>query len=436
MNLPINLIVMIKYCTRAVFVLSLVFLVSNCSKDESPTPKPDAQPDPKEPETEVYFTLNVLGPRDFGATDEWIIIHDQNGKLLDFKQYTVGDVLKFEANTDSLTEKIAITELKYIFNADSGSKFHSLVTTPQVLKGSEWSFGSDQESTFVPPVETGAFQLSVTNIPGMLKLNVSTKRSRLYTSPYAFPPHNLENFSMNFKTYEGEDDYIISILDASNNIKYYDFGNPDMSDISVDYSQFKSFDHYINVNLPPHNDYYLNVAAFEDDDPFWNFGGYWLHDILGPLDTEISTTPLVFGYLDSFTRYRTTFVLQMEGYDYNIAQYGERLEELTIPDKPSLSIIDPSRNTFKFEVDIDYISANHGWNHNEGSNETNDYTSTGWGFFSEKGVDPIIGDLPDEILEKYPTMGIDKLEYSSTRLNLPIEQSEYFSSHGITIYNQ
>ncbi|WP_282160058.1 hypothetical protein [Ulvibacterium marinum] len=59
-----------------------ILLLINCSSEGSTDQNPDAgekeEPKPEEEQTEIYFTLNVLGPRDNAVTDEWIIIHNKD----------------------------------------------------------------------------------------------------------------------------------------------------------------------------------------------------------------------------------------------------------------------------------------------------------------------------------------------------------------------
>ena len=224
--------------TRLPLILLFVFLLSNCSKSETPIPQPDAgeqpdteePPEPQEPITEVYFTLNVLSPRQAGSNAEWVIIHDENGNLLDYKQYEVGDVLKFEAAVDSLTDKISVTELQYIINED-GNRFHSLSTTTEVLKGSEWTIGTDQEPPTSPTItKTGEFDLTVSNIPNPLRKafpsNVVLTSGRGFLGQSASGTgysHGIEITFNGVPHYEGFDEYIMSILDANNDLKIFLF---------------------------------------------------------------------------------------------------------------------------------------------------------------------------------------------------------------------
>jgi len=424
--------------------ITLLFslLSLSCSDNEDPTdeqiakePTNSEPEEPNEPETRVYFTLNALEPYRSGFTEEWIMAHDENGKLLDYQQFFVGDTIRFEAPIDSLQDNISITILDYLDSESSNEEQHFLSTKTQVEIGAEWTFETSSGSDFGQLIETGEFDLSIQNIPGILKINVSTKKRYIFSSPSPSPYALDTSFARQFKTYEGQDNYLVSVLDGDNDLRYFEFVNPNKEDINLDYNQFKEYDRYININLSPFNQYFLNVAALEDDEPYGLIGGYWLQD-LSSFDSGVSTNPLVLGYLNNYTRYRTRFEIFREGYIYKIEQYGLPLEGIIIPERPNLEVIDPSRNSFKFDVDVDYISAVHTWEHFNGSAETNDFSFTRWISEADKDVVPKRGELPSEILDKYTKLEIDQLQLRSTRLNLPIVETEYISNESITIYQQ
>ena len=167
----------------------------------------------------------------------------------------------------------------------------------------------------------------------------------------------------------------------------------------MDYSaDFLEFDTYVNVTLPPYNEYWFHIAGFKEDQEFDSWGGYWLHDVHYLLDKDVVTDPLKLGYLDRFPKYRTQFHIGLDGYKYSMVQFGEALDALVIPEKPIFNIIDVSINAFQFTIDIEFLKVRHKWTHVEGSHATNNYSHTLWSVTAAKGYDPIVKNLPEEIV--------------------------------------
>ena len=427
--------------------LSTIFLLCitliNCSKDDAPTPKPDVEdPDsekPKEPETEVYFTLNTYPPPNEGQPEEnWVILHDENGKLLDYSSYEAGDKLEFEAASDSLTSTISVSYLRYF--ESNGQKIHRISTTTGREKGLVENFGPYSTIENETPIKTGEFDILIENIPNPenvgypVKVELSSGRGRLGVSGsgkgYSY---GIELELGGVQKFEGFDDYLISILDHNNELRYYYFNNPLGEDISLDYrTDFQEMENDISFVLPENINFNLNIAGFNEGQQYDAYKGYWIHD---SIFADLPTNPLRVGYTDIFSKYRTIFNITMEGYFYGIIKYGEPLEALTIPDKPNIQITDSSFNMFRFDVDIDYLSYSYNWvySDNPGSIPT---TRTHWGVSADKGSSPTIGNLPTELLEKYPDLSIDLLEPTGTSFKLPLEEGEYLSSHSLTIYDE
>ncbi|MGI9549923.1 MAG: hypothetical protein ACR2MT_01885 [Aurantibacter sp.] len=446
---------MFKPKIRSVLIITTLVLSANCTKDQAPAPKPDTDEqidpepnepkEPTEPETEVYFTLNTYEPPyEVEASEDWVILHDANGKLLDYSSYVAGDKLEFEAPTDSLTPTFSVTYLKYRNLNDR--KYHDVTTTTNVARGFVQNFGPYSLSESEDLIKTGEFDFTVQNVPdpdrdaSPIKVELSSGRGRLGggSGGSGFPNGTQVLTLAQIDKYEGFDDYLITILDDFNNLKYYFLDNPSGQGFTTDYTvDFLDFEQDISIFLPPHNSYNLNVAGFKEEQEFSQNGGYWLHDVISVLNTDVPTNPLKVGYLDIFTKYRTVFNISMDGYSYVIVNFGDPLEALVIPDKPAVTVTDPSLNAFRFNVDTEFVSGVHSWFYEEGSGANNDFLRTTWSISADKGFEPVVGDLPNEILEKYPDMALNLLEYSSSRFNLPMVESEYpLASHSITVFNQ
>lgn len=444
----------IQYEMKLIQIPLLIFaflIVVNCAKDEEPTPNPETEEkpiseveepqEPQELETEVYFTINTFAnslETNWASLDQWIIIHDSNGKLLDYKLYESGDNLEFEAPRDSLTPTINITYFR--FTKDANDRINQeLSTETGISKGSVETFGPYESNTIVTEKE-GDFRVHINNIPNPNntayphKVELSSDLGRLGSSGSgAADPFGIDLY-FDISKYEGFSNFFVSVLDHNNVLKYHFFEQTSLESYFSDYeTDFKVIEKDISLTLPSHRNYYLNIAGFEENQEFNQNGGYWVHEVISQITNTISTNPLRMGYPSIFPKYRTIFSIEMDGYSYVNAHYGKPLDAISIPGKPAFTIKNSSLNMFRFEVDMDYASVRHSWNYLENENQ---YSRTNWRVFADKGYDPVIGNLPEEILLKYPSLHIDLLEYKSTSLDLPLrDDAEFLSTHRLTIFN-
>lgn len=431
------------------YYLCIIFsalLVLNCSKEEDKPIDPISKEEKEElPVIENYLTINVRSNYTTEDSDNWVIIYDDNGKLLDYKPFETNDKLEFNAVLDTISEFISVTTMQ--FYEDVSTRSHEFLTTTRVPRGDEIDFGSinASNSEYQPLINTGEFEFALNNIPGsyngfnLPKILSTIKRGQLGGSGSGINRNGLHETVMNIPKYEGHDDYIITVLDRNNDLKYSSFNNPQAQNLSLNYpTDFLNFDSYVTVNLPEHINYYFNVAGFDDDQDFHQNEGYWLHSVVSVINNDVPTNPLKIGYLDRFTKYRTQLSIKMEDYSYNISKYGSKLDELIIPEKPNFTIVNPSHTNFDFNVDIDYIASHHRWTYSQGAFENNDHSFTGWSYNAPKGSHVIIGDLPNEIIEKYPTIGFENLEHYSTRFYLQYENvfENYNTTEGIIFYSK
>lgn len=434
-----------KSSPKYIFFFSLLVLLG-CSIEEVGQPpiiedQPDSGPnEPNEPETEVYFTLNTfVRPNDFRESEDWIILHDANGKLLNYKLYTPGDMLVFEAPTDSLTDVISVSYLRY--GVEDNTEDYTIRTTTGIEKGYVETLGPYDAPGNDPLVRTGEFDVFINDIPNPFRVasptmsHISTKNGALGASFSGTGFDDGIEFEIGqVVKYDGLDDYLISILDGNNDLKYHLVSNPDGQDVSLEYTtDFFESDMDISFTLPPYRSYRVNIGGFLENQEFSQDGGYRLHDVISVVNTEVNTNPLKIGYLNMFPKYRTVFAVTFDDYSYSIVKYGNPLEVLEIPQKPNFTITDNSINTFRFNVDIEYNRMVSTWRYREGSRATQDLSITTWTVESPGRNESVVGALPEEILEKYTTLNSDKIEYDNIIFKLPLEGGEFISNHSITI---
>ena len=88
----------------------LVLIFTNCDKIEETN---QISPELELSNEITYFTYKPNSYIETSESDNWLVIHNQNGKLLDYQAYEKNDILVFTALDTTLiaTESLVITSL-------------------------------------------------------------------------------------------------------------------------------------------------------------------------------------------------------------------------------------------------------------------------------------------------------------------------------------
>lgn len=438
----------------------IVFAFFNCSKNEE-TKESIIQSEeiesenpvssPEIIEKEVYLTVNIDANKNTTDSEDWIIIHDDNNNLVDYKPYESGDKITFSAYPDSITSTLSITKfsqvIDYVNDINDGTspqtrseigKKYEISTTNGLKKGEVFNINSTVLNEPQNRTKVGEFNITIEDIPQIKNLNISTKNGVI---PYSYSPSGEGNELIDYKETliqnEGEEEYLISILDGNYTHRYFLFSNPENQELIINYSEFKLFESTLEVEIPINSNYLINIGGFDIDEPFNYFGGYKLLDI--PLNSyNINSNLISLSYLSKFSNYRTRFILETSDYSYYKTQFGSRLDKLIIPENPNFKINNESTfENFHFSTTTDFISSIYTWRHIEGNYPYGNYNITTRSIETPKNTKKIVGNIPLEILEKYPDINLDKIKPYKTFLNLQdINYNETNPSmDGILIYN-
>ncbi|WP_405385007.1 hypothetical protein [Maribacter sp. LLG6340-A2] len=438
----------------------MVFSLFNCSKNED-TKEPSIQPEvieaekpvspPEIIEEEIYLTVNIDTNINTTDSEDWLIIHDDNNNLVDYKSYESGDEITFSAYPDSITSSLSITKfsqvIDYVNDLNDGTspqtrsevgKRYEITTTNGLNRGDVFNINSSVLNEPQNRTKIGEFNLTIEDIPQIKNLNISTKNG---TIPYGYSisdnGNELIDYSQKLEKYQGEEEYLISILDGNNTHKYFTFSNLENQDLILNYAEFKLFDTYIDLEVPTDSNYLIDIGGFDNDENLNFFGGYKLLDISLYSD-QINANVISFGYLNKFSNYRSRIILETSNYRYLKTQFGSKLDFLEFPDDPNFVIInDSSIQNFDFSTSSDYKSYKNTWRYVEGNYPYGNYVITSWSVEIPKNKIKTVGDIPVEILEKFPNINLDKIEPYTTHLNLSeINYNQtYPTFDGIIIYH-
>jgi len=395
-------------------LLFITFAFCGCTSDD----KSEEKDEPNTMNTpEIVFTLNVN--TETTNSDNWIIVHNDRGELIDFKTYENGDVLEIEAVSTLVTDKITITD--YINTIENGNDRYNFVTFTEISKGSIWNFKPFEElqnNEEVRGEETGSFDVTISNVPLSANCNISHGFGSVGGSGSSIGSTITKSVSL----YENVSEYLITFTETSGISKQLLIGpGIDGTNINFDYSQFKNFDSYVDVNFQQNVPYFSSVFAFYLNREFSNGGGFHLN-LTFPFDSSL---PIRLGYLNRFDKYFTQLNFNDSNYYYSYKNYGEKPEEINVPENINLSISNSSIKDFEFSTPLSFNRINSTWQVSEGTiNE--DLIQTNWTIIAENAEKHLIGDIPDELLARYPKINLDDLTYSSTSLFLNFDTYDEF----------
>ena len=402
------------------FLLGIFLVFASCSGEGTTDPIIDDNEDPtgenpqeEEPELITYFTFEVS--RNTADTDDWVIIHDENGNLLDYKPFESGDTLVFEISEDEVQpNSLTITLLEYD-NSITANMLHNLNTYPEVPMGSHWKHTDDAEpvNENYRGAATGNFFVSLSNAVTP-KYQVLSDRKGLISYQNGF----FQQLEFNALIYDSSTIHY-SIYDTNNDLKYFEIDGVSNDDqIFIDYTDFQSYDSYVEINLPvdvyPSHFLISEVTAFEEDRPMNMSGGVYFNYVISENN---ATSPYKLGYLNSYSKYHTFLFLSLSSHAYFYEKYGAKPEEISIPENPTISVTNESISNFQFETNVDFQMKDVLWEVKEGSNMV-DLVQTSWHIISTPGFMGTIGEIPEEIQQTYPSIKINELKLSSTSLHL------------------
>ena len=253
----------IKYVL--LFFTAIYSLISCTEGTEIDEPIAKEEPIPEEPKEEVYLTYRLNEHSDTTEIEYWVIVHDQDGELLDYKSIKEDSTLTFSAIDTALvnTEKLVVTTLSVAEYENLSS--HNLYTYTDIPKGFKWNSSEPEEasSIFTEKLNTyksnestnsltykaGNSSITVNSAPTILKYQVYSPKSGVVDSNYNII--NEETFSIeNIELLSGIR-YLFFIGDAEGSLKYHFFElGSDSQDVILDYNQFKDYEYVLETTLP------------------------------------------------------------------------------------------------------------------------------------------------------------------------------------------
>lgn len=406
--------------------LLLTFILIGCSKDEPVIKEPeveqkqDPQPDAEEEEEttpETYFELNVaIGYHASIFKEGYVVIHNSNGDLLNFMEYGDGSQLKFEATEAMVvTDKLTITQVVHS-ELGGGDDFYSIFTFPEITKGTVWNLERG-ESTFNPD---GEFKVRINDVPGWKFYTVSNKDGHGPSGSSYYKwlnnPEDAEPFIDSSPDWFPENDFLVSLIDGNQEMKYVDLSNVAQNDSIVLKSEdFQEYDNYLTIDMPDYERFGAKVQGFDSNQDFSQFGGLRVSSSVDYAYDD-KTSEIVLGYLSRFSKFRTSINIEEEGYEYSKSSYGERPSSIIIPEKGTMTISNDDLYNFSFDTNLSFVRQLSTWAIPFSVNLSGANNSTTWRVYSGQEIEPTVYALPDEIIARYTNINLESLKHKGTEL--------------------
>lgn len=381
---------------QKILVLFTIILFTSCNKTDSSNDELTV-----EEIVEPYFTLDVKQTWFTGSTDDWIVVHNANGQLLNYESYESGKIIAFQEGDIRATDELYVTIISK--RESIGKTIFDIITYQQVPKGVIWK--QLQQNTIANFGNRNPLQrevpLKIENIPEPIRLySISDKFGFLETNPSFENENTITAINGTLGVHGNNQGYVISILDGNKELKYFFIDDlQNTSNITLDYSEFNYFDKYIEVEMPEDGFSFRAKLTGLNGEDFVNYNGYDILQVsFGEFDTS-TINPFKIGILDRFDNYMTNFMFDKGygGFKYESLNFGDAPNKIEMPKEPNLNILNNSMEGFDFTTNFDYKIKQNWWGI---SNETKILT---WGFYSGPSVPQKALDLPVEIIGNFKT---------------------------------
>ncbi|SHG70212.1 hypothetical protein SAMN04488109_1471 [Chryseolinea serpens] len=375
---------------RRVAVWSICLSVlTSCGKDDDIV-------DPVEPKK--IFSLSVDASYPATTRDNWVLLHDQNGSLIDFKKYKAGDVLTFETEKEIKDNKMTVT----IFANRENAINYRIKSFANIPTGEVWTLkGPTPEYPFVFPTGIGQFDIIVNDIPADKKVRVAEnsctasfmlgssadktviKSPLLSTTPYYTPYY--------MTTVESERD---------EHPKYKVIANPkDKDTYEFSYAEMSEFERILPVSFSDAGSFYARICGFGEDQSYipGNVSGCCHSYDNSALPKE---TSMHLAFTSAFPKYQTSVYMNTGNYLFIYDQQGPMPESIRVPQNAKYGSVNKSVHHYTYTYDqpfdrLDYAAVYHDPNRAD--------VNISWTIYTGKEC-PVIQELPEGLIVEYPSI--------------------------------
>ena len=354
--------------------------------------------------TTKLIAVNVLP--DYGEDENWIIIHDENGALLEYKKFQSDDEFAMETTKPVPGSTMGVTILKY--KVDGDNKRFNLLSHLNLETGKSITLKPTVFSDNPGGAVTGSFSFTVEDYPSLDHHVLSDK----FGNTCGSSENNLSErkLTVNCETTTNTNKYFFQMADASGNLKYKILENVEPGGTyTANYDELSNFDQTVDITFPQTNNLFFAITGRESGQSN-NESGFTMDLILS---SQQQRTGIKAGYLNGFS-HSTLLFLSYPEFSYYYTNNGSvPTGDITWPSKSDFAINSESLNGFSSTAPSLFKYRQSNWSY--GSSIPG--TIASWSVYSSSKGQAISG-LPEEILTLYPTLKMDGFGYNSTTFSV------------------
>jgi len=384
---------------QLIYHLSVLFAVGvlSCSKSDQPAP------------TSVTLLTYQNNNAD---TDNWIYVTDEDGKILDTKQFANGQKVILESTNKLPTQKINVTIFSYKILPTGGESF-SFNTYLAVAVNDSWLSGTDK--AFIYPkssvIKSSSLQITnYTNATGsVVDYSVST-----YKGGISYSGSQTSNtLSLTFDPSDAPTFYVRAF--KNNQPVFKEFANPsNINSFTANFTtEFQSTGHTLDIPTYAGAHHYQGyISAFRKNENNITYGGGADPSFSGGYIQGLkiySPAPYKLGYNDGFDFYYTEILTYFNSANMIYSKFGQPPTTIPIINYSS-TVTDKSLFKFAFTVSDSYEYRLSTWQFITPTYPQGTY----WYVYSPMEGKHNIANIPTEITGKYPGIAVGSLKYTNT----------------------
>ena len=370
---------------KIIFASALLIFAFACNDEDNVTP-----------EKTSLLTLTVDASYAIDPSDDWIIVHAEDGSILASESFEPDDELELVTDK-SVSGKITVTHLKHLVY--NGSKYYVATSHSNIEKGKHMIL---KYAVAKQAQVTGNLNVAITNVGFIDHRAISNRIGSSGTSSWSSDTQILD---FECSTLAGVSKYIVTVCDGPS-LKHHVLNNVQPSDsYSFSLDDMEPFDKTINFAFPQSNQVTLYVRGSEPDatlDP----NSYTL---IAHYNSDTHNT-IKAGYLNSLTNYKTQLYIAYPDYGYEYENFGAIPDEnINWPQKSDFNISEKAFTNFSATTSKSYVWRKSRWIYQDVASKT----VVAWEVSSSSGSQSI-QELPSEITSAHPALSLSNIKYGST----------------------
>ena len=383
-----------------------------------------------EPGVEV-FTVEIIDGYLPQPADNWIIVSNSSGELLDYQLLQPG-IFTLQA-VELPSDNLLNISLLNRGTSNPNINFFSMTTYTGIPAGETWVLAPLPEIDSDP--NPGEANVQITNLPPIETLNVTFSKlweGRFNTQGTVIDNGTTSEGSFVLPLSEAQTDILISVnpqyLDESIppdfESKYYWLSDlTDGQQINLEFpTDFFSYDQQFEIEVPDANtQVLLDVYGFEDLDATYGTGFVFTSSLAIYPINKIGAF-----FNDGFNHYETVMTVNNNNGSYTYKKVGDppAPEDLNARSL-DFQIQNSSFNSFAFSASPEFQIVESGWVNQVDNNGV--LNTLSWTVFSERSMVnyPVLVNFPEELVQDNPALDTDNLDNTFNRFIYNIDNRTY-----------